>query len=80
MEPLSDVPKTPEEAVVRLLNGMNKGQYTILIEAIRQLGGEMHLDEGWVDSVMLPVPAIEVVSGDGPVVLLRVGHLPPLDL
>lgn len=66
----STVPSTPEEAVARLLSSMNKGQYSILIEAIRQLGGELRLDTaGWMRSVIEPLPTIKVDSGDGPIVL-----------
>jgi len=66
----SPIPGSPPEAVSMLLQGLNKGQYLILVEAIRQLGGELRLDTpAWLDAVKQPWPTIKVDADDGPIVL-----------
>jgi hypothetical protein len=63
-------PSTPAEAISELLNAMSKGQYLILAEAIRQLGGEMRIDaESFFASAALPPPPLDVDADDGPIVL-----------
>jgi hypothetical protein len=60
----------PDEAVAELLNGMNKGQYLLLAEAIRQLGGTMTLDwSQFLEAAARPPQPMGVDATDGPVVL-----------
>ncbi len=63
-------PETPDQAVAALLNTLNKGQYLILAEAIRQLGGELRLD--WAEVMRRaaqPLVPLFVDASDGPVML-----------
>ena len=63
-------PDTPAEAIATLLNAMSKGQYLILAEAIRQLGGELRLDpEGFFRAATEHPPRLDVDGDDGPIVL-----------
>ena len=69
-------PERPDEQVAALLNTLNKGQYLILMEAVRQLGGELRLN--WEQLVTVPMlPQMYVDASDGPVLLkLAVEELP----
>lgn len=63
-------PNTPDEAVASLLNGLNKGQYLILLEAVRQAGGELRLD--WAEIELAagrPLPVLHVDASEGPVAI-----------
>jgi hypothetical protein len=61
-------PERPDEQVAALLNTLNKGQYLILMEAVRQLGGELRLN--WEQLVTVPMlPQMFVDASDGPVIL-----------
>ena len=61
-------PERPDEQVAALLNTLNKGQYLILMEAVRQLGGELRLN--WEQLVTVPMlPQMYVDASDGPVIL-----------
>lgn len=63
-------PSTPAEAISELLNAMSKGQYLILVEAIRQLGGEMRLEAGpFFAAAAVPPPRLDVDADDGPIIL-----------
>ena len=63
-------PNTPDHAVAELLNGLNKGQYLILAEAIRRLGGTLQLDWTAVASAAGgPLPPMHVEAVEGLVVL-----------
>jgi hypothetical protein len=64
------VPNTPAQAVAELLNAMSKGQYLILVEAIKQLGGEMRLDgDAFFEAAAQVPPGLEVDADDGPIVI-----------
>jgi hypothetical protein len=63
-------PASPDQAVANLLNGLNKGQYLILIEAIRQLGGSLTLDWAAVEAgAARPLPEMHVDASTGPVIM-----------
>jgi hypothetical protein len=63
-------PASPDQAVANLLNGLNKGQYLILAEAIRQLGGTMTLDWTSVEAAAArPLPEMHVDASTGPVIM-----------
>jgi len=63
-------PQTPAAAVAELLNSLNKGQYLILTDAIRQLGGELRLDwEAIAERAKLPPTPLDVDGSDGPIVV-----------
>ncbi len=58
------------DAVAQVIQGMTKGQYLILAEAIRQLGGELRVDpSSLVVGALQPSPQIVVDDTDGPVVI-----------
>ena len=63
-------PNTPAQAIAELLNAMSKGQYLILAEAIKQLGGELRLDgDTFFAAAAQPPPGLEVDADDGPIVI-----------
>lgn len=63
-------PTLPDQAVAALLNSLNKGQYLILLEAVRQLGGEMRIDWPEIEAAAArPLPQMHVDASDGPVVV-----------
>jgi hypothetical protein len=64
-------PSTPDHAVAELLNGLNKGQYLILAEAIRQLSGELVLDWATIEAAAArPLRGMHVAATEeGPLVI-----------
>lgn len=63
-------PASPDQAVASLLNGLNKGQYLILLEAVRQLGGEIQIDWAAIEAAAVrPLPVLHVDASNGPVVV-----------
>jgi hypothetical protein len=62
-------PQTPDEQVAALLNTLNKGQYLILMEAVRQLGGELRLNWEQLTGETRVLPQMFVDASDGPVIL-----------
>jgi hypothetical protein len=63
-------PGTPAESVAELLNDFTRGHYLILLEAVRQLGGELRLDRAAIEAAAAgPLVPMEVDGTDGPVVL-----------
>lgn len=71
--PVSDVTDAAraDEAIAEFLNSMTGGQYLILAEAIRQLGGELRIrPEDFAAAAKRSLPSMEVDGTDG-VVLLR---------
>lgn len=60
----------PDEAIAELLASLNRGQYILLVEAIRQLGGELRIDPlRFSVALQENVPGLNVDATDGPVVL-----------
>ncbi|MGV3617791.1 MAG: hypothetical protein ACO1SV_20895 [Fimbriimonas sp.] len=67
-------PASPDQAVANLLNDLNKGQYLILVEAIRQLGGTLTLDWAAVEAAAArPLPEMHIDASSGPVNLHLAG-------
>ncbi|RYG47813.1 hypothetical protein EON79_06335 [bacterium] len=63
-------PDCPAEAVADILGGLNKGQYLVLLQAVRQLGGELRLDWKAIEAAATePFAQMEVDDTDGPVVI-----------
>lgn len=63
-------PASPDQAVAALLNGLNKGQYLILLEAVRQAGGEIRIDWPAIEAAAVrPLPVLHVDASHGPVVV-----------
>ncbi len=61
---------SPDDAIAELLQTLNKGQYLLLVEAIRQLGGELRVDPlRFAAALNDPVPGMSVDATDGPVIL-----------
>jgi hypothetical protein len=59
-----------DEAIADLLKSLNKGQYIILCEAIRQAGGRIEVEASWfARAVASPNPQLNIDSSDGPIVL-----------
>jgi|GEM_PF-1570231 len=65
-------PQSPDQAIAALLNTMNRGQYLLLVLAMRQSGGELRIDpHEFMQLSTSELPVMEVDASDGPV-LLRV--------
>jgi hypothetical protein len=62
-------PERADEQVAALLNTLNKGQYLILMEAVRQLGGQLRLNWDQLTANTAALPQMYVDASDGPVVL-----------
>jgi hypothetical protein len=62
-------PERSDEQVAALLNSLNKGQYLILMEAVRQLGGQLRLNWDQLTANAGALPQMYVDASDGPVVL-----------
>jgi hypothetical protein len=62
-------PERPDEQVAALLNTLNKGQYLILMEAVRQLGGQLRLNWEQLTTETRILPQMFVDASDGPVIL-----------
>ena len=59
-----------DELIAEFLQTMNGGQYLIVAEAIRQLGGELRIrPEDFAEAARRPKPGMEVDGTDGIVVL-----------
>lgn len=65
-----DTDASPDLAIAELINTMNLGQFLILAEAIRQLGGELRIDwRAYGQAALEALPKVEVDMTDGPVVI-----------
>jgi hypothetical protein len=63
-------PQPADEAIAALVNTMNKGQYLLLVTAVRQLGGELRIDPTeFMRLAVAPTPPMNVDASDGPIVL-----------
>lgn len=59
-----------DEQIAAFLNTLNRGQYLILLEAIRQAGGEIRIDqERFERAAATPLQMVSVDASDGPVVI-----------
>ncbi|RYG23350.1 hypothetical protein EON82_14330 [bacterium] len=56
--------------LAEFVNTMNRGQYLILAEAVRQAGGSIRIEpREFADSTQTPLPELYVDATDGPVVM-----------
>jgi len=62
--------ESPDKTIAGLLNTMNRGQYLLLVKAMRQLDGPLRIDASdlaaW-ETAELPVMSVDAT--DGPVIL-----------
>lgn len=59
-----------DEAIADLLRSLNKGQYLILCEAIRQAGGEIRIDPNeFALATAAPNPKLNIDASDGPILI-----------
>lgn len=68
-------------AIAGSLEGISKGSYLLLVEAIRQLGGEMRVDpRAYAQASVSPLFLLEVDGTDGAIVIrLREPRAAPQD-
>jgi hypothetical protein len=56
--------------LAEFVNTMNRGQYLILAEAVRQAGGAIRIEpREFAASTVAPLPELYVDATDGPVVM-----------
>jgi hypothetical protein len=63
-------PQPADAAIASLIDTMNKGQYLLLVSAVRQLGGELRIDATeFMKMAVATTPKMNVDASDGPIVL-----------
>ena len=63
------VPLPNDEEIADLIQSMNRGQYAVLVMALRAAGGELRVDPAELVRIAGDRPRLDVDATDGPVVL-----------